>query len=99
MYVVTGAIGHTGNIVAKALLTHGERVRVIGRNAERLKPLVEAGAEPFAREPRFPGLPKQCDCRDCGSRSERRRNARGHSEQHRRGQTRQNRPSRGIALS
>ncbi len=46
MYVVTGATGHTGNIVAKALLTKSEKVRVVGRNADRLKALVADGAEP-----------------------------------------------------
>ncbi len=50
MYVVTGATGHTGNIVAKALLTKGEKVRVVGRNADRLKALVAQGAEPFVAD-------------------------------------------------
>ena len=50
MYVVTGASGHTGNVVAKALLARGEKVRVVGRNAERLKALVAEGAEPFAAD-------------------------------------------------
>jgi uncharacterized protein YbjT (DUF2867 family) len=47
MYVVTGATGHTGNIVAKTLLAKGQRVRVIARNADRLQALVAQGAEPF----------------------------------------------------
>jgi uncharacterized protein YbjT (DUF2867 family) len=51
MYVVTGATGHTGNVVAKSLLTRGEKVRVIGRTAERLKALAAQGAEPFAADP------------------------------------------------
>jgi uncharacterized protein YbjT (DUF2867 family) len=50
MYVVTGATGHTGNVVAKALLSRGEKVRVIGRTAERLKALAAEGAEPFAAD-------------------------------------------------
>lgn len=50
MYVVIGATGHTGNIVAKALLTKGEKVRVVGRNADRLKALVAEGAEPFVAD-------------------------------------------------
>lgn len=50
MYVVTGATGHTGNIVAKALLTKGEKVRVVGRNADRLKALVAQGAETFVAD-------------------------------------------------
>lgn len=47
MNVVTGATGHAGNVVARTLLAKGEKVRVIGRNADRLKELVTAGAEPF----------------------------------------------------
>lgn len=50
MYVVTGATGNTGNVVAKALLSRGEKVRVIGRTAERLKALAAEGAEPFAAD-------------------------------------------------
>jgi uncharacterized protein YbjT (DUF2867 family) len=50
MYVVTGATGHTGNVVAKTLLKQGAKVRVIGRSAERLKGLVAEGAEPFATD-------------------------------------------------
>src|SRR5205823_1546833 len=50
MFVVTGATGHTGNLVAKALLTKGEKVRVIGRNTDRLKDLVREGAEPFTAD-------------------------------------------------
>ena len=50
MYVVTGATGHTGNVVARRLLTKGEKVRVIGRNADRLKEFVAAGAEPFVAD-------------------------------------------------
>lgn len=47
MFVITGATGHTGSVVAKALLTKGEKVRVVGRNPDRLKEFVAAGAEPF----------------------------------------------------
>ena len=50
MYVVAGATGHTGNVVAEALLGRGEKVRVIGRTAERLKALAAKGAEPFAAD-------------------------------------------------
>ncbi|HET9696580.1 MAG TPA: NmrA family NAD(P)-binding protein [Terriglobales bacterium] len=45
MIVVTGASGRTGKRVAEVLLTRGERVRVIGRDAGRLAPLVNLGAE------------------------------------------------------
>jgi uncharacterized protein YbjT (DUF2867 family) len=47
MFVVTGASGHTGNLVAKTLLAKGEKVRVIGRSADSLKALVSQGAEPY----------------------------------------------------
>lgn len=47
MYVITGATGNTGKRIAEALLAEGERVRVVGRSAERLKSLADLGAEPF----------------------------------------------------
>jgi uncharacterized protein YbjT (DUF2867 family) len=50
MFVITGATGHTGSVVAKALLTKGEKVRVVGRNPDRLKKFVAAGAEPFTAD-------------------------------------------------
>jgi uncharacterized protein YbjT (DUF2867 family) len=50
MYVLTGATGHTGSVIAKKLLAHGKKVRVVGRSAERLSRLVSLGAEPFAAD-------------------------------------------------
>jgi uncharacterized protein YbjT (DUF2867 family) len=50
MYVVTGATGNTGHVVAKRLLAAGEKVRVVGRSADRLQPLVAAGAEAFVAD-------------------------------------------------
>lgn len=47
MYVVTGATGNTGHIVARKLLANGQQVRVIGRNPDRLQQLVAEGAEPI----------------------------------------------------
>jgi uncharacterized protein YbjT (DUF2867 family) len=47
MYVVLGASGNTGQIVAKNLLARGQKVRVVGRNAARLQPLAAEGAEIF----------------------------------------------------
>jgi uncharacterized protein YbjT (DUF2867 family) len=47
MYVVLGASGHTGRVVATNLLTRGQTVRVVGRNSLHLQPLASKGAEPF----------------------------------------------------
>lgn len=47
MIVVTGATGRTGRAAAQALLAKGEKVRVVGRDAKKLAPLAELGAEPF----------------------------------------------------
>jgi uncharacterized protein YbjT (DUF2867 family) len=40
------ATGNIGSKLANILLDKGEKVRVIGRSSERLKPLVGQGAEP-----------------------------------------------------
>ena len=45
MFVVLGASGHTGEVVAKTLLARGQKVRVVGRNAEHLQSLAAKGAE------------------------------------------------------
>jgi uncharacterized protein YbjT (DUF2867 family) len=47
MYVVLGASGNTGRVVAKNLLAHGQKVRAVGRNATHLQPLAAQGAEIF----------------------------------------------------
>jgi len=47
MYVILGATGHTGSAIAENLLAKGEKVRVIGRNKERLAKLLDQGAEGF----------------------------------------------------
>ena len=47
MYVITGATGNTGSVIARRLLEKGKRVRAIGRSADRLQPLTNSGAEPF----------------------------------------------------
>jgi uncharacterized protein YbjT (DUF2867 family) len=45
MYVVLGASGHTGQVVAKTLLARGQKVRVVGRNAEHFRSFTAQGAE------------------------------------------------------
>ncbi|MFZ3342470.1 MAG: NmrA family NAD(P)-binding protein [Terriglobales bacterium] len=45
MYVVLGASGHTGHVVAKNLLERGQKVRVVGRSTERLQSAAAHGAE------------------------------------------------------
>ncbi len=50
MYVVIGASGNTGKVVAETLLAGGQKVRVTGRDAKRLAPLVEKGAEAFVAD-------------------------------------------------
>lgn len=45
MIVITGASGNTGSVAARNLLKAGEKVRVLGRSAERLKELADLGAE------------------------------------------------------
>lgn len=47
MIVVTGATGRTGRAATEALLTKGEKVRLVGRDAKKMSPFVELGAEPF----------------------------------------------------
>jgi NADP-dependent 3-hydroxy acid dehydrogenase YdfG len=50
MYVITGATGNTGSVIANELLEKGQPVRVIGRNESRLQPFADKGAEPFVAE-------------------------------------------------
>jgi uncharacterized protein YbjT (DUF2867 family) len=50
MYVITGATGNTGKVVVEQLLAQGQKVRAIGRSAERLQPLAARGAEPFVAD-------------------------------------------------
>lgn len=45
MYVVLGATGNTGRVVANQLLAKGEKVRVVGRDAKRLEPFRQKSAE------------------------------------------------------
>jgi uncharacterized protein YbjT (DUF2867 family) len=50
MYVVLGASGNTGHVVASNLLAGGQKVRVVGRNAAHLQSLAAKGAEAFVAD-------------------------------------------------
>jgi uncharacterized protein YbjT (DUF2867 family) len=46
-YVILGASGNTGSIIANSLVSKGKKVRVVGRDAARLEHFVRKGAEAF----------------------------------------------------
>lgn len=50
MFTILGATGNTGGAAARALLEQGEKVRVVGRDAARLRPLAALGAQPFVAD-------------------------------------------------
>ena len=50
MYVILGASGNTGSIIANSLLSAGKKVRVVGRDSGRLQRFVDKGAEAFTAE-------------------------------------------------
>lgn len=50
MYVVLGATGNTGSVVANKLLDKGKKVRVVGRDSKKLAPFVSRGAEAFVAD-------------------------------------------------
>src|SRR5437762_12504141 len=50
MIAVLGASGNTGKVIAETLLARGEKIRAIGRDPNRLAPLVQKGAEAFAAD-------------------------------------------------
>lgn len=47
MITIIGATGNTGSVAAEVLLSKGQKVRVVGRNAEKLKRFTDKGAEAF----------------------------------------------------
>src|SRR5580693_5114378 len=47
MYVVLGATGNTGKVVAETLLDRNQKVRVVGRSKKRLEGFTVLGAESF----------------------------------------------------
>jgi uncharacterized protein YbjT (DUF2867 family) len=49
-YVILGATGNTGSIIADFLLSKGKKVRVVGRDAARLQRFVRKGAEAFTAD-------------------------------------------------
>ncbi len=50
MYVILGASGNTGSIIANCLLSAGKKVRVVGRDSGRLQRFVDKGAEAFTAD-------------------------------------------------
>jgi uncharacterized protein YbjT (DUF2867 family) len=50
MYVVLGGSGNTGSIIADFLLSKGQKVRVVGRDAGRLQRFVRNGAEAYTTD-------------------------------------------------
>src|SRR5713226_5932161 len=48
MYVILGATGNTGSVVANALLDKGKKVRVVGRDVKKLSKFTDRGAEAIA---------------------------------------------------
>ena len=48
LYVILGATGHVGGVIASRLLDQKKTVRVVGRSADRLKPFTARGAEGIA---------------------------------------------------
>ncbi len=48
LYVILGATGHVGGVIAGRLLDQKRKVRVVGRDAGRLGPLASRGAEAMA---------------------------------------------------
>ncbi|MBK9734730.1 MAG: NAD(P)H-binding protein [Saprospiraceae bacterium] len=59
MYVITGATGNTGKIIASTLLDAGKKVRIISRSAEKAKELTDKGAELFLGDTSDVGLLKK----------------------------------------
>ena len=47
IYVILGATGNTGSIIANTLLSAGKKVRVVGRDPGRLQRFVDKGAQAF----------------------------------------------------
>jgi uncharacterized protein YbjT (DUF2867 family) len=50
MYVILGGSGNTGSIISNSLLSKGQKVRVVGRDAGRLQRLVRKGGEAFTAD-------------------------------------------------
>lgn len=50
MFVITGATGNTGSVVAKTLLTAGKKVRAVVRNEQKAQELKALGAELFVAD-------------------------------------------------
>ena len=55
-YVICGASGNTGGYIAKKLLEQNKKVRLIGRSKEKLKKLIDKGAQPFIGDLKDPNF-------------------------------------------
>ena len=47
IYVILGATGNTGSIIANLVFSKDKKVRVVGRDSGRLQRFVDKGAEAF----------------------------------------------------
>lgn len=59
MFVILGATGNTGSVVADTLLAKGQKVRVVGRSKERLSKFGKRGAEVVEADVTRPAQLKQ----------------------------------------
>ena len=55
-YVICGASGNTGSYIAKKLIEKNQKVRLIGRSKEKLKKLIDKGAEAFIGDLKNPAF-------------------------------------------
>ncbi len=62
MFVISGATGHVGSVVATELLAKKQRIRVIVRSPEKGRGVGEAGGGGGGRFARRSGLPRRARC-------------------------------------
>lgn len=59
MFVISGATGNIGRVIATSLLSQGYSVRALGRDDVKLQPLIDRGAEPMVGSPGDPGFMRE----------------------------------------